>query len=170
MNSGWPSQRFMRGAPLDLLHHGCVVPDAGVEAEVATVHLAEADRFDVASSDAGGQQLHGGDRVVGHAQRSGEHVGAAAGKHPQCCVGAGDPGGHFVERAVAAVADDHVDTSPRRILSEAGGVTATVRLDDLDGVAACRQGAVNDDRVARRHRRRERVHHEQDAHRSDGTG
>ena len=37
-------------------------------------------------------------------------------------VGAGDAGGHLVERAVAAEADDDVDAAPGGVVGEAGGV------------------------------------------------
>jgi hypothetical protein len=54
-------------------------------------------------------------------------------------------------------------------VGEPGRVPAPVRLDHLDVVAA-REPAVHDHRVARRHRRRERVHDEQDPQeRLDGT-
>ena len=61
---------------------------------------------------------------------------AAAGQHAERGVGAGHAGGHLVERAVAAVADDDVDAPAGRVLGEAGGVAAAVGLDDLDLVAA----------------------------------
>jgi hypothetical protein len=73
-----------------------------------------------------------GHRVVRHAEGAGEHVGRAAGEHAERGVGAGDAGGHLVERAVAAEADHHVEPAAGGVLGEAGGVTATVRLDDLD--------------------------------------
>ncbi len=47
MNSGWPTQRLSDAASLDLADDRGVVADAGVEAEVAAVDLAEADRLDV---------------------------------------------------------------------------------------------------------------------------
>ncbi len=112
--------------------------------------------------DAVGQQLHGRHRIVGHAERAGEHVGAAAGEHAERGVGAGDAGGDLVQRAVAAEPDDDVDASTGGVLGESGGVAAAVGLDDLDVVAAGER-SVDDDRVARRHRRRERVDDQQDA-------
>ena len=88
------------------------------------------------------------------------------GSTPSAVSRPGDPGGHLVERAVAAEADDHVDAAARGVVGEAGGVAAPVGLDELDLVAAA-QPAMDDDRVARRHRRGERVDHEQD---SQGVG
>ena len=116
-----------------------------------------------------GQQLHRRDRVVGHAERAGEHVGRAAGQHAERRVGAGEAGGHLVERAVAAEADHDVDAAAGGVLGEAGGVAAAVGLDDLDLVARG-QRAVHDHGVARRHRRGERVDDQQDAQDRDGTG
>ena len=58
------------------------------------------------------------------------------GSTPSAVSRAGDAGGHLVQRAVAAEADDDVDAAARRVLGEAGGVAATVGLDDLDLVAA----------------------------------
>ena len=69
-------------------------------------------------------------------ERAGEHVGRAAGQHAERGVGAGDAGGHLVQRAVAAEADDHVDAAAGGVLGEPGGVAAAVGLDDLDVVAA----------------------------------
>ena len=83
------------------------------------------------------------------------------GQHAEGGVGAGDPGRHLVERAVAAEADDDVDVAPGGVGGEAGGVAAAVRLDELDLVVAG-EAALHDDGVARRHRRRERVDDEQD--------
>ena len=62
------------------------------------------------------------------------------GSTPERGVGAGDAGGHLVERAVAAVADDHVDAAAGGVLGEAGGVAAAVGLDDLH-LVALRSGA-----------------------------
>ena len=51
------------------------------------------------------------------------------------------------ERAVAAVADDHVETPSRGVVGEARGVTAPVGLDDLDVVSAA-ESAVHHHGVA----------------------
>ena len=96
-------------------------------------------------------KLHGGDGVVGHAERAGEDVGAAAGKDAERGVGAGDAGGDLVERSVAAEPDHDVDASPSGVLREPDGVAAAVGLDHLH-LVALRQRAVHDDRVAGRHR------------------
>ena len=78
------------------------------------------------------------------------------------------PGRDLVQRAVAAEADDDVDAAAGGVVGEAGGVAAAVRLDELD-VVVRGQPAVHDDRVAGRHRRRERVHDQQDPQGADGT-
>ena len=60
---------------------------------------------------------------------------------------------------------DDVDASAGGVVGEPGGVAAAVRLDDLDLVV---RGSAGDghDRVARRHRRRERVDDQQDLQRN----
>ena len=139
-----------------------------MEAEEPAVDLAQADRAEVTGVDAADQQLDGGDGVVGQPDRAGEHVRRAAGQGAERGVGAGDARRHLVQRAVAAEADDDVDAAPGGVVGEAGGVAAAVRLDELDVVVAA-QPAVHDDGVARRHRRRERVHHEDDPQADDRT-
>ena len=120
MNSGWPSQRFSEAPLLDGRHDGGVEADAGVEAEEPPVHPAEPDRAEVAGVDAAGQQLGRGDRVVGQADRAGEHVGRPAGQDAERGVGAGDAGGDLVQRAVAAEADDDVDARAGRRRGRSG--------------------------------------------------
>jgi hypothetical protein len=145
------------------IDHRSVVPDARVEAEEPSVHAPESDRSEIGGVDPAGEQVGGAHRIVRHAEGAGEHVGGTARQDPERGVGAGDPGGDLVQRAVTAVADDHVDAPARRIVSEPCGVTPSVGLDDLDVVTA-REPAVHHHRVARRHRRREGVDDEQDAH------
>ena len=105
-----------RCASLDLADDSGVVADAGVKAEVSAVDMTEPDRTDVARGDPVCQQLHRRDRIVGHTQCAGEHVGAAAGKDRQRGVGSGDAGSHFVQRAVAAEADDDIDAAPGSVV------------------------------------------------------
>ena len=81
---------LQRSALLDAFDDRGVEPDAGVEAEVATVDLAEPDRTEVVGVDAVGEILDGLDRVVRHAERAGEHVGRPAGQDAEGGVGAGD--------------------------------------------------------------------------------
>ena len=57
--------------------------------------------------------------------------------------------------------DHHVDAAAGGVLGEAGGVAAAVGLDELDLVVRG-QRLLHDDRVARRHRRGERVDDQQD--------
>ena len=158
-----------RSTLLDLAYDGGVVPDARVEAEVPTVDVAEADRPDVACGDAVGQQLHRSNRIVGHAEGAGEHVGAAARQRAERGLGTGHTGGDLVERAVAAEADDDIDATAGGILGEPGGVSAAIGLDDLD-VVALGESSVHDHGVARRHRGGERVDDEQDAQDRDDIG
>ena len=157
-----PEPALQRGPPLHRGDDRGVEADAGVEAEEPPVDPTEADRAQVAGIDASGEELDGGDRIVGQADRAGEDVGRPAGEHPQGCVGAGDAGGHLVHRAVAAEPDDDVDVAPGGVGGEAGGVTAAVRLHQLDLMIAG-EAPLHDDRVARRDRRGERVDDEQDA-------
>ena len=152
-----------RGVPLDPADDGCVEPDPGVEAEEPPVDASEADRADVARSDPVRQQVDRRDRIVRQAERAGEHVRRPAREHAERGVGAGDPGRDLVERAVAAEADDDVEPAPCGVGRVPRRVPAPVGLDDLDVVVAC-ETPVDDDRVARRDRRRERVDHEQDPH------
>ena len=157
-----PEPPLQRAAALHPFDDRGVEADAGVEAEVAAVDLAEADRPEVGGVDAVGEQLDRDDRVVRHADRAGEHVGRPAGQHAERRLGAGDPGGDLVERAVATVADHHVEAATGRVVGEARGVAAAVRLDDFDVVAAA-QPAMDHHGVARRDRRGERVDDEQDS-------
>jgi hypothetical protein len=108
------------------------------------------------------------DRIVGQTERAGEDVGRAAGKHPERGVGAGDPGGHFVEGAIAPEADHDVEASTGGVVREPGGVSPAVGLDDLDVVAPA-EAAMHDHGVARRHRRCEGIDHQQDPQGADGT-
>ena len=162
-----PGPTLERAVVLDFFHDGRVVANTGVEAEVATVHFAEADGFDVVAVDAVGKLLHSKHRIVGHTQRSGKHVGASARQRTERSVGAGNAGGHFIERAIAAKADDDVDATSGGILRKSGGVAAAVRFDDLNVVAA-RQNLVHYDGVSGRHGRRERVDNEQDPQDPEG--
>ena len=120
-----------RAAFLDPLDDRGVEPDAGVEAEEPSVHPAQADRAQVGHVETAGQQFDGGNGVVRHPDRPGEHVGRTAREHPERRVGAGDTGGHFVQRAVAAEPDHHIDPASGGVVGESGGVAAAVRLDDL---------------------------------------
>ena len=106
-----------------------------MEAEVPAIDVAEPDGPDVAGGDPVGQEPHSRNGVVRHPERAGEHVGAAAREGAERCIGAGDTGGDFVERSIAAEPDDDVDTAAGSILGESDGVPTTIRLDDLDLVA-----------------------------------
>ncbi len=146
MNSGCPSQRLSDPRALDPLDHSGVEADTGVEAEVAAVHLTETDRTKIGGVDARGEVFDGIDRVVRQADRASEHVGRPAGQHTERRVGAGDAGGDFVERAVTAETDHDVDAPAGGVVSETGGVTAPVGLDDLDVVTPA-EATVDDHRV-----------------------
>ena len=159
---------FQRGVLLDGAHHGGVESDPGVEAEEPAVDAPEADRPKVTSFDAARQQIGSRNGVVRHAERTSKHIGGTAGQDPQGGVAAGNSGGDLVERSVAAVADDHVDTPPRRVVGEPGGMTASVRFHHLD-IVPLPQTSVNDHCVACRDRRRKRVDDQQDSQAADGT-
>ena len=75
---------------------------------------------------------------------------------------AGDTSGHFVERAIPAEPDHDVNSTARCILGETNGVPATVGLDDLD-LVPLGERTVDDDGVARRHRRGKCIDNHQDA-------
>ena len=140
-----------RRTTLDLSHDGRVVADAGVEAEVSAVDVTEADRTDVAGSQPVGQELHGGNRIVGHAECARKDIGAATREDAERSLGAGNAGRDLVERSVAAEADHDIDSAAGRVLSEPDCVSASVGLDHLDLVALC-QGSMHDHGVAGRHR------------------
>ncbi len=121
-----PEPPLERCAPLDRLDDRGVEADARVEAEEAAVDPTETDRSQIGCVEPVGEQIRRGDRIVGHAEGSGEHVRRTAGQDAERRVGAGDTGRHFVEGAVAAVSDHDVDTAPGGIVGEAGGVTAPI--------------------------------------------
>ncbi len=154
---------------LDFLDDSSVVPDAGVEAEVATVDLAQTDWFEVLGGDASGELRDRRDRIVWHTERAGEHVGTSAGEHAEGRLTAGDTGRDLVERAIAAIPDHDIDAAASCILSESGGVAATIGLDNFDLVGTLHESAVHDNRVACRHRRRESIDHQQDLQGIDST-
>ncbi len=168
-NEQWMTEPAFQGSVLlDRSNDRSVEADAGVEAEEASVDAPEADGTKVASINAACQQVCGGDRIVRHAERAREDVRGTAWKHAERRVGASDSGCHLVQRAVAAVANDHVDTATGCVVSEAGGVTAAIRFDHLDFVTL-RETSVYDHRVACRDRRRKRVDDQQDSQAADGT-
>ena len=150
-----------RGPPFHELHHGGVVADAGVEAEVPAVHLAEPDRAGVVGVVEGdGEHLDRADRVVREPDRSGEDVRRAAREHTECGVRSGDAGGDFVQCAVAAEPDDDIDAASRGVLREPGRMAPPVRLDERHFVPSG-QLLMDHDGVPRGDRRRERVDDEQ---------
>ncbi len=163
----------------DLLYDRRVEPDAGVEAEVAAVDLAESDRADRLGVDAADEVLDGGDRIVRHAEGACEDVGRTTGEYAERAVGAGDSGRHFVECSVAAVPDHDVDPASGGVVCEARRMSTPVGLDDLDRMAsngAAGQAAdtlaespLDDDGVARRDRRRERVDDQHDPQGGDSN-
>ena len=166
----WMSKpALQRCVPFNLAHNSGVIAHAGMEAKVSAVDVAQPDRFDSSSGDSFGQLLYGNHRIVGHAQRAGEDVGATTGQNAKRSVGTCDTRGYFVERAIAAVSNHDIDPTTGCILGESGGMTAAVGLDDLD-VIAHGQGAVHDDRVTCGHRRGERIDHEQDAQGPNASG
>ena len=166
MKQGVAEPAFQGTAPLDLLDHGRVVPDAGVEAEVPPVHLAETNRSEISGVDPACEELDSLEWIVRQTERACEHVGGAARKHAERSVGARNASGNLVERAVAAVADHHVNATSGGVVGKTCRVAASVGLDDLD-IVALAQSAVDDDGVACGHRRRERIHDQENFHRSN---
>ena len=151
------------GPLLDLLDERGVPADADVEEEVAAVDRSEPDRPDPPLPKRVGDHHRRVDRLVGEADGPGEHVGRAARQGGQGAVGADDPVGDLVQRAVAAEHDDHVGARSGRVERELAGVAASVGLDGVDVVVGREQRA--DDHLAPcRHRRRGRVDDQQDLH------
>ena len=72
---------LQRRATLDLFHHCCVVTDAGMKSEVATVCLTKTDAFNFIAVDAGHQLRERNHRVVRNAERAHEYVCGTAGQH-----------------------------------------------------------------------------------------
>ena len=102
---------------------------------------------------------------VGDPERAREHVRRAAGQRRERGVGAGEPVGGLVERAVAGEHDHDVEAvvAPRR--ARAGRVAAPRRLGDLDVVLGGEHLAGSCTPLARGgHRRRGRVHEQEHAH------
>ena len=150
-------------APLDLLDHRGVEPDAGVEQEVAAVDRAQPDPADRPPRQRVEQHAGGLDRVVGQSDRAGEHVGRPARQGREGAAGPGQPVGRLVERAVSAEHHDHVDARRGRALGEPGGVAPPAGLGQ-GHVVVGRQRLADDHTAAGRHRRGVGVHQEDDLH------
>ena len=120
----------------DFLDNRRVVPNARVKAEISIVDPAQSNWFDRTMVDAICQLLDGEYRIVRHSQGARKDVGASAGKYPQRGVGASEPCSYLVQRAVAAVTDNDVNTPAGRILREPRGMAATIGLDDFNLVPA----------------------------------
>ena len=142
---------FERRVTLDRGHDSGIEPHPRVKAEMTTIHRAEADPIDRSLEQRFGQGVGCRDRIVLQADRASEHVGGAARKHPEGRVSARYAGRHLIEGAIATEGDDRVETTPCRVVSEPGGVPATVRLDHLNLVIAA-QATVHHHGVSRRHR------------------
>jgi electron transfer flavoprotein beta subunit len=139
-----------------------VVADAGVEAEVTTVRLAEAHALDLVALDGPIKLGEGDHRVVGYAERAHEDVGRPAREHGECGVAPRETGGHLVQGAVAAEGDHGIEPAGSRVLGETGGVTPLVGLDHLHVVVAC-QVLVDQDGVLGGHRGGERIDDEKNS-------
>jgi hypothetical protein len=122
-----------------------------VEAEIATVDPAKADRAKIIRAKTGHQRPDRCHRIIGHADRSSEHVGGAARQHTERRTRPGNPGGDLVQGAIAAKCDHRIEFSSGRVLGETDGVPAAIRLNHID-VVGTTQLTVNGHRVARRHR------------------
>jgi hypothetical protein len=148
---------FQGTAPLDLLDHGCVVPDAGVEAEVPPIHLTEANRSKISRVDPACEELDSLEWIVRQTERACKYVSGTARKHAERSVGTRNTSGDLVESAVAAVADHHIYTTSCSVVGKTCCVAASVGLDDLD-IVALAQSAVDHNGVACSHRRCERIY------------
>ena len=107
---------------VDLLGGGGVEAGAAGEDEAPAVGDAEVDRARLEAVGAAEQVLGGVDDVVGDAERPRDDVGRAAGQHRDRDVGAGEPVGDLVERAVPAEGDDDVVAAVDRLAADLGGV------------------------------------------------
>jgi len=157
---------FQRGTSFHRSHHRGVESDAGVKAEISTIHPAETHprRWLV---EGVGHKGRGCQRVVRKANRASEDIGRATGQHRERSVAAGESGGGFIQRAVTSEGRHHVHTTPCCISCKAGRVPTAIGLDHLDVMSAgSAERTVHEHRVAGRHRRRERVDNEQHPHRA----
>ena len=103
---------------LDLGDDVCVEPEAGGEREPAVISPAQTDGALRAVAEQLQEVARGFDSVVGHAERSGEHVGASARHHGQRGrSGVDSIGEHAVDdlvhRAVAAEHDHEIGARAR---------------------------------------------------------
>ena len=141
-----------------------VEADPAVEQEVAAVHLARARcaRNDRRSSEPSSCAV-ASTGSSGDAERAGVDVRGAAREGRERGLGADEPVGRLVQRAVAAEHRDDLDAPPGRAAGEAGRVPAPRRLRHLEVVLRAER-LLDHHPLAGRHRRRGRVHDEQDAH------
>ena len=100
---------------------------------------------------------------VRHSERAGEHVGRPTGERCQRRVGADEPVGRLVERAVARRDDHHVDAVAGGGPGETSRVAAAVRLRDLEAVVLAEE-LLHPHASARRHGRRGRVDDQEQTH------
>ena len=138
-----------------------VEAEAGAGDEVAAGRVAEVDlpRLPVVGHP---QQVLGGvDDLAGDAEHLADDVRRPAGQVGERDVGAGQPVGRLVQRAVAAEGDDHVVALVDRLADELGRVALALGVERGDLVAALERV---DDEVAQPVRDRRRVRVDDDEH------
>ncbi len=91
-----------RTAALHVLHHRSVEAHPTVKQEVPASGDPEPDPAHSGAVEGVEQPAGRVDRVVGHADDAGEHVGAPAGERGQCRISARQAVGGLIQRAIAA--------------------------------------------------------------------
>ena len=79
--------------------------------------------------------LGGVDDVIGDAEGAADDVGGAAGEHRDGDIGAGEPVGDLVQRAVAAEGDNDVIAAVAGLAADLDRVLGGLGVDRLDVVA-----------------------------------
>ncbi len=130
-------------APLDLFDDRRIEADAGVEEEVAPIHRAEPDPPNAVRGDGAKDEGGGLDGVVGEPDGAGEHVRRSAGETGEGRVGARQPVGDLVQRAVATEHRNDFDAASGGRLRQTGGVAPATGLGHADVVFG-RQGLFDD--------------------------
>jgi hypothetical protein len=118
------------------LDHARVQPHPGREREVTAVQDAEVDRARLPAVGEAEQILGCVHDVVRDPELLRPDVVRAARERGQRRLGAGEPVGRLVDRAVARVHGDDVESLRRRVAAQVQGVPAMLGLLDVHVVAA----------------------------------
>ena len=105
----------------------------------------------------------GQQRVIGHTERSGEHVGRTTRQHAEGGIAPRQTCRHFVDRAVATESDNGIHTAEHGVGGKAGGVATFAGFDHLHVVMAGKV-LVHLHGVAWGHRGGKRIDDQQDLH------